>query len=109
MSESMWTNGHSLILQDPGWVVTHLGYGVNVVPAAGDDSAGVQNWVHFPISTQTVTGGQRVEANTVHLRFQTGPQATVIAVNAYDGERMILNQSGLSISNSTLQSTPGRS
>lgn len=88
-NDSSWIHAHSVTSQDPGWTVTRFGSGVNVTPSPAADSAGVQNWVHFPIPTPTVIESKRVQAITTHLRFQVGTQATILAINIWDSDRRI--------------------
>ena len=85
-NDSSWAHAHSITSQDPGWTVTRFGGGVTVTPSPAADSAGVQNWVHFPIPTPTVIASKRVQATKVRLRFQVGAQATILAVNVWDSD-----------------------
>ena len=88
-NDSIWTHAHSITSQDPGWTLTRFGSSVIITPSPAADSAGVQNWVHFPVPTQIVIGSKRVQAVAAHLRFGVGAQATILAINIWDGDRRI--------------------
>ena len=84
--QSAWTHGTSVQLQTKSWTADRQGFFTTVRPSSGGETSG---WVHFAIPTV----GLRLKAKSAMIRFSTGSQASIRAIDVYDGEDRIY-QSG---------------
>lgn len=86
----IWTHGNSVQVQSPGWDV-HRTSSVGRIARTGEGG-----WCHFAIPTfiEDETSGTFYSA---HLRFSTGDQGTIDAVEVWDGGSRVLRIAGLSL------------
>ncbi len=90
IKHASWIHGTAVELENKSWSAARYGPWTTVRPSNESTSG----WVHFAIPAPVVVNGVRVKAQSVMLRFSTGPHATIGAIHVYDGEKKILNLNG---------------
>jgi hypothetical protein len=92
-SNASWIHGVGGVLQTSSWSAYYEGMYVTVRPSPGN----LFGWVHFPVPTTVLSGGQPVAVLSGSIRFQTGPQATITSIHVWCPDTKILSLDGLSL------------
>lgn len=92
LKQAAWTHGTSVQFENKSWEVRCLrqGFFTTVVPS----NEATSGWVHFAIPTPVIVNDTRLKAQSAMIRFTTGPQASIGAFHAFDGETRILEHNG---------------
>jgi len=77
-----WTRGVAVALEDTTWSALRQGNGATVTARSSNNFTG---WVHFVIPTPGVPTGTNVKAGQALVQFATGSQASIVAIDVYDG------------------------
>lgn len=93
LAHAMWIHGHSIRVEYPDRMDATMrkGYYIRL-----DGRANTTNWFHVAIPTPVIVEGNRLQIDSVMLRFRVAG-ATVTAVHVYDGENKIASHDGLSL------------
>lgn len=93
IKHAAWTHGVGVVLESPSWTAFRQGFFATVRPSTESNTG----WVHFVIPTPVIVDGARLKAGSALLRYTTGSGARITIFRVYDGEKELVDYSGLNL------------
>lgn len=95
LAHAMWTHGNGGLVEYPDRMtsIRQIGPALRLT-----GKPFTRNWIHFQIPTPVIVNQRRLRADSVLLRFRSGPGASVSAIHVWDGERRLVARGGLNLS-----------